>query len=214
MLITINGERLDETVRTDSMQAMLDDVAAFVPHGEIIVAVDVDGARISELELPARLERPVADRCQVDLVSASRERVVADALLALAEDLDETSDEQKLAADQLDSGQMAAAFLRIGQFVKSWKTCKDAISQSSALLGRDLTSVIYNDKPVADYLRSLCEKLEAIRAALASEDTVALADVLHFDVPEECATWCGLLRWLAGELLASADSNSPASEIA
>lgn len=200
VLITVNGEKLDETVRTDSLRALLDDIAPYLPKHEIIVSVDLNGSRIGEAELPTTLENPVAENMQIDLATSPREMVVADALHALADELTAAAEDQRAAADDLDGGQSGAALASIGEFVKTWKACQDAIAQSSALLSRDLTAFVYEGKPVADHLQGLCEKLTVLRDALSAKDAVSLADTLHFDIPEECATWCGLLRALAADL--------------
>lgn len=199
MLVTLNHAPLDRPVRSDSLAALLDDVRAQCPDDELIVSVAVNGEVLTDAVLAERMLAPLQLSDQVDLETGPRERVVAEALRAVAEQVAAAGDDQRWAADRMSTGDFQGGMQQIGCLGQLLQTVSGTLQQSAALLRRDLTLCVHEGRTVAQHLAGLSQQLQALRQALLSRDAVLLGDMLHFDLPELCETWASVLRTLAEE---------------
>lgn len=205
MIVTLDGAALTENFETDdTLQALVDCVRDAHLGQRLVVSVSVNGRQLVDKELAARLASPIRDLEQIDLTSADRWELAADALREVADWLSEDTEAQSEIADLLLGGKIGDAVRVLSESLARWQNCNQAILECSQLLDRDLTTIAYADRPVQEHLEDLAEKLRSIRDALEARDMVLLADVMQYEMPELCETWQQILRHLA-------DTVSPSS---
>lgn len=201
MIVTLDGERLaGEFAPECTLQALVDEVRRGLAKDALIVTVAVNGERLLDDELSERLTaRPRPDD-QIDLESGSAAALTADALRDVSDQIAEVGGFQKQIADDLNAGKVAEAVQRVGRFVQAWQSCQQTVAQSSRLLHRDLTQHEYAGRPIGAYLDEVVEKLRELRDALDARDLVLAADLFHYEMPDLCETWRGLLANLADSI--------------
>jgi hypothetical protein len=198
MIITLDGQRLDEALTPDAtLQALIDQVRTAHTGDRLIISVAVDGQRLDDNDLSAQLGQSVAGHNQIDLESGDRHQLVHDALCGLAQEFEQAAAQLPNIADRLSTPDVAVAIRDIGAFVGLWQTCHRIIAQCSGLLGEDLTTCAHEARPVRQWLDDLVDKLTELRSALESHDTVLLADLVRYEFPALGATWQNLLASLA-----------------
>lgn len=203
MIVTLDCQRVNDSLATDStLLALIDQVRAGLDSERLIVSVTIDGQRIPDADLGAKLEQPIAGYAQIDLESGDRHQLVRDALRGLAHEFDLAGAQLPGIAERLGTTDVAAAIRDIGGFVGLWQTCNRIITQCSGLLGKDLTLLEHEARPVCAWLDDLIEKLTCLRGALDAHDTVLLADIVRYEFPTLATTWQALLSNLAAQVAA------------
>jgi hypothetical protein len=104
---------------------------------------------------------------------------------------------------------MSDAMRRFGGFLVAWQTCQQTIGECSRLLGQDLTAVQCDGRAVREYVAGLADQLRAMREAFEARDTVLLADLLQYEMPDTYQTWQRVLTHLA-MVVGSGVGNTPA----
>jgi hypothetical protein len=215
MIVTLDGERLDGAFSNQgTLQALIDQVRRTRPEDSVIVTVAIDGEPLVGKELGERLERPVDQVTQVDLGSADRRQLAADALREVAAQLATVGDDQAAVAGELQAGNTSEAVGRFGKFLEAWQLCQRSILECSGLLGQDLTAVQCDGRSVREHLDGLADKLRELRDAFDARDTVLLADLIQYEVPDVCRGWHGIMKNLADSVadqLAETGAATPAS---
>lgn len=205
MIVTLDGQRLQTQFNEGcTLGAVVDQVRDEHLGDRLVVGVALNGQSMVHNDLEVSLDRALGTNDQVDLESADRHVVAADALRAIGEQLAEAARLQPAIADRLSGSEASSAIRQVGELVGIWNTCTQAVAQCSGLLGRDLTHVTYQDRPMRAWLDDLVAKLHQLREALEARDLVLLADLLNFELPELCHTWRGLLTELAADIQRSA----------
>ena len=203
MIVTLDGRRVDESFAHDStLQTLIDQIKAGHLNDRLVVSVAVDGRRLGDADLDARLELTVANNAQVDLESADSATLVGDVLQGLARHFEQAGAQLPGIADRLNSGDLAAAMRDVAGFITLWQTCYRGLAQCSGLLNEDLTAREHDGRTVQAHLEELIEKLTALRGALESRDVVLLADLVRYELPPLSWAWRALLINLAEQLAA------------
>ncbi|HRT42036.1 MAG TPA: hypothetical protein P5223_08255 [Phycisphaerae bacterium] len=198
MLVTLDGRLLQRSFPPGcTLQDVIDQARALLDPQRLVVGVAVDGQDYLEQQLEVQLSQPLLPDVQVDLESADRSTVAVAALRAMAEEMERAADTLAEIARQLNAGQSAEGVRRMGDFLKTWQTCRNVVLQSGALVGRNLLQVSIESGTVADCLADLVERLRDLRDALEARDLVLLADLMQYEIPELCKKWKGLLLSLA-----------------
>jgi hypothetical protein len=201
MIVTLDGRRLllppspGSTLRT-----LIDQVRADLPPDRLVVSVVRNGELLIDRELEEWLARPLSAADRVDLATADRRELTAEALREVAGRIGAAGREQERLAGQLNRGQTTEAVGQFSAFVASFQACRQVIAQSSDLLGRDLTAESSEGRTVGAHLEELAERLREVRDALEAGDYVLLADLLHYELPPLCQTWARLLESLADSI--------------
>lgn len=207
MIVTLDGQRLETPFEPGcTLGTVVDQVRDEHLGDRLVVGVALNGQTMVHDDLEINLDRALKGDDQVDLESADRNAVAVDALRAISEQLGSAARLQPLVADQLVGPGAGEAIRQVGDVVEVWNTCTQAIAQCSGLLGRDLTQVVYQDRPMRERLDDLLTKLQELRTALEARDYVLLADLLHYEMPETCQAWQGLLAELAADIQRSAQA--------
>ena len=197
MLLTMNGQQSVLKVRTESLEALLEDVRASCPADELIVSIAWNGQPLDQEGLQSRLHLPIDADVQIDLDTAPRHVTVADALRSAAADLQAAAEEQRSGAADLATGSTGEGMARIQELPALLQMCSQAIESSSELLGQNLLEVVIHGAPVAARLAELHEQLQQLRSALVARDMVSLGDLLQVELPQACETWAEALNHLA-----------------
>lgn len=204
MIVTLDGHKLEADFSPDAdLRSLIDFVRQrFIPD-RLIVSVAVNGTHFSDDALSVRLADPIAISDQVDFQSADRLETGIAALRAVANHIGELATTAVDIADDLPTAGATQTLRSVSDFIRGWQVCNTAIAQTSTLSGVDLTLLEHDGRTVHGYLTTLIEKLTLMREALEARDFVSLADVLRYEMPDECRTWTALLSALADRLVAT-----------
>lgn len=185
-----------------SLSAALDAARAAAERGgRIIVEVIADGAPAPDADLhnPAGVSRrPYAG--ELRFVSESPRALVGEALLNAADAVAAIRIKQNEAADLLHRSEPENAVALLGEAVTLWQMVRRALDEGGRLLD---TSML--DAPeLAGLGEDLARRLNAIRAALASQDWSALGDELDDEMDAHAGRWADALGKLAGHVAGGA----------
>lgn len=205
MIVTLDGQKLEQSFEQDcTLQTLLDDVRDRYLGERLIVSVAVNGQILDDAALQRDLPAPVTETDQLDLESGDRVELVRNALIGLAEQFSDAKRKYADLADRLSAGETGAAVRTVGDFVGQWQMCHRAIAQCNGLLGRDLTECVVDGQDIKSWLEELIAKLGLLREALEAQDTVALADLIRYELLPLCDTWATVLQGLAREVKSGA----------
>lgn len=212
MIVTLDGEHLDGAfAASGTMRTLIDRVRQAQLGDRLVVSVAIDGEQLLDQELSDRLDLPLDGIQRLDLASADCQQLVADAFREVAERLERAGREQADIADLLHAGSVAAAVGRLGELLSAWQACHQVILECSGLLGRDLTAVACDGRPVREHLADLADRLRELRDAFDARDMVLLGDLVRYEMPEICQAWRGILSRLADQAVApTGDACTPA----
>lgn len=201
MIVTLDATPLADTFNADdTLQALIDDVRESQLGDRIVVGVTVDDRALVDNELNARLAAPLCDVNSVELISADRRELARDALYEAAEQLAAAGAEHSTIADHLQAGRQVEAVNGFAQFLTAWQVCQRVLLECSSLLGRDLTQADCGGAPMHKHLDGLADKLREMRDAFEARDTVLLADMVRYEMPEICQAWRTHLQKLGDTL--------------
>lgn len=210
MIVTLDAAALEESFSPDlTLQALIDDVRETHLGQRIVVGVEIDGQTLVDHELSQRLPLPLGETQRVELVSADVRELAANALNETADQLGAAGDDYASVARQFNAGNVAEAVSGFGGFLSAWQVCQRVILECSRLLGRDLTEARCAGATVREHLDGLAAKLRELRDAFEARDTVLLADMAQYEMPEICEQWRGILGELAADVAAPAANSTP-----
>jgi len=204
MIITLDGRPLPAaSPPAATLQGLIHGVRETHAGGRLIVSVRVNGQELLGPELGQALAGPISQADRVDLVSAERQDIVADALRELAAQMSQAAAVSTQVGELLAAGRGPAAIERFGDFLRFWQTCRQAIAECGQVLGRDVTPERIGGRTIDEHLRELAGRLRELRDALEARDLVLLGDLVRYELPPLCDGWHGLLTDLAEAIDAS-----------
>lgn len=198
MILTMDGERRALPDRTDSLAALLDASRDVLPADHIIVSVRVNGEELVNETLAAQLGAGVAPDAQVDLESAPRGVVVAEALRGLLDRLAALEDYAPELATRLRTRSATVFSGELNPFLECWQDVTRTLSDGGALLERDLTTLPAGN--LSEALATLSTTLRDLRSALDARDVVFIADILEYEQPAQLAHWRAALASIADHI--------------
>jgi hypothetical protein len=205
MIVTLDGQlQRGNFAPGSTLQEVIDQTRVQLDASRLVVGVTVNGQDFQDRQLEAELPQPLTPDAQVDLETADRLTVAVGALRAMAAEMADAARLQTEIARQLNAGQIAEGVRRIGDFVRSWQTCRNVVVQCSALTGRNLLHVKFDGATVAESLLELVERLRGLRDALEARDIVLLTDLAHYEMPNLCTRWEKLMLNLADSVASCA----------
>lgn len=203
MLVMLDGQPLEAEFPVGlTLQGLLDRVRPHCGPQRLIVGVERNGAPLVADELCTALGEPLALVDQIDVTTGDQFQIVAAALRDVALQLDDTLLELPPLAGELQAGRVADAMKQVDGFIRVWQSTQRAVTESSALLGRDLTLRTYQDRPIQQHTADLLARLRELRDGFQARDFVLIADLMQFEMPALCETWRDLLRELADDVAA------------
>lgn len=189
--VTIVGENLAAVL--DAARRKLE------PSGRLVVEVQLDGATLSSDQLQERADAAVA-ASEVRLYSADPRELAIDALDQVRGRLAQVRDDQQAAADLLQQDKGVEAIQKVGACIAGWLQTQQAVTLAANLAGVDLNTLQVGGKPATQCMERLIEGLKSLKDALVHRDTVALADALAYEWPEQVDDWDRLVERLTEEI--------------
>jgi hypothetical protein len=176
-------------------------------RGRMIIEVQVDGAALDDAAIEQPADTPSPYR-EMRLTTADPVLLVRVTMGDAAEALDDARTAQAKAAELLQTGETSDAMQHVSRAVTVWQAVIEVITKSAQLLSLPLEALELKDNArpgaspvrVADLVATLMGELDRLRAAVASDDTSALADLLAYDLADRALAFQGLLRSLADQL--------------
>jgi len=170
--------------------------AAAMALGRRVIEVIVDGETLAsaDLQSPALLTRKAGE---VRMLTADPALLVRETFLQAADSLDEIRAKQELAAELLQTGDVAGAMDTLDQAISTWMLVQDAVVNGARFAGIDLDSIRAGDAAASDVARRLTQRLSDMAGALRRRDHIALSDTLLYEMPDVIATWKAVLTRLA-----------------
>lgn len=199
MRVLVDGNALTPpAVADESLQALLDGVRSTLDEGRIVVAVNVDGEPLVGDELSAALAEPTQG--EVSIQTAGAPETVSAAFREVASQLEAAGAAQEALAARLNENGVAEIARELAAFCGVWANCQKTLSDAGSLLSRDFGAFEYDGESVTGRLVSLSNQLRELRDAFDHRDITLAADLLQFEMPEQCATWARLMSELATEI--------------
>lgn len=204
MRVTLDQAPLATTFPTGStLQGVIDAVRAQTAGDRLVIAVALNGEHLAVETLDDLLSKPLGDDDSVELESRARRDLAREAFEELGAAFEGVRWKHAEIADRIAEGQHAEAVRDVGTYVELWRNCQQGLRQCSELLSEDLTAYEYHGLPLVEYLKSAVQVLMQVRAALESQDYVALTDVVRYELPMLSETWGGICGELASYVAAN-----------
>lgn len=201
MVVTVDGRAVERVVSPGcTLQELIDELLQTELEGRLVISVAMDGRQLGDQELNARLGESVPTGVQLELGSSTPTQLVAGVLESLSVGFAEAADAFPGVADRLAGDEAPAAIHDVGRSLAAWQTCYRALAQCGSLLQRDLLEDCCGDRPMGEHLDELSGRLNALRGALESRDTVLLADLVRYELPPLARKWQDLLVGMARQL--------------
>jgi len=194
-------------VRADSVGEAIDAASALAENdGRMIIEVVVDGEQwtAQHLESKVKCAQP-AD--EVRLTSADPMKLVAQTFRDASRALSDATTLQQHAAELLQSDRMSEAMHELHEAILIWIAVQQALT-----MGLDLANVdphqpaFESDEPgetaptITALITRLQDRLAMVHDTLKAKDTVAVADVLLYELPPIVANWQSMLEHLQARL--------------
>lgn len=189
--VTIVGENLAAVL--DAARQKLE------PTGRMVVEVQIDGQTLSGDELQEQAQTAVA-ASEIRLYSADPRELAIDALDQVRGRLAQVRDDQQAAADLLQQDKGVEAIQKVGDCIAGWMQTQQAVTLAANLSGVDLNTMQVGGKPATESMERLIGGLRSLKDALVHRDTVALADALAYEWPEQLDDWDRLAEELTRQI--------------
>ena len=175
-------------------------------QGRVIIDVILDGEVVSEDDL-SRLcgGESLATPDKVQFNTADPIELTRTVLEQAEEALGQAVRLQSEVGEMLQSGELTDAMSQLTAPMELWGQVYQAVVQCALLLGVDLGEVEAAGEPAEQIVGGLAEQLRQIRDALVSEDQVALADELSYELADTADRWGALIQ-VMHEHVAAADA--------
>lgn len=160
----------------------------------LVVAIYRDGQPLTDDELGAILDAPVADFADLALQTqpvAALVRSTLDQALAMLED---ASAIRTAAADLLDQGRQPEAMQQIQKLLDIWRQTQQSLTFSAEALGIDLDSLEADGCRFPELIGTMKANLEDLREAMRNQDAILIADLLRYELEEVFTKWGRLLN--------------------
>ncbi|MCA9242834.1 MAG: hypothetical protein KDA32_02675 [Phycisphaerales bacterium] len=198
MRVVVDGQPLSNPPAAETLQALLDQVREGLGQGRIIVAVTVNARPLVGDALSMALAE--APQGEITLETANAPEVVASAFRDVANQLNVAGSAQADLAARLNADGVASVAPELGAFCGIWANCQKTLNDAGALLQRDFGAFEYDGETLTTRLASLSEKLRELRDAFDHRDFMLAADLLQFEMPEQCATWSQMMGEIAADV--------------
>lgn len=166
-------------------------------QGRLIVEIVVDGESWTEERLNRDSTTQVAD--EVRLTSADPKELVCQTFEEAAEALLDADRLQQSAAELMQADQIAQGMNQLNEAFSIWLSVQQAVVMGTQVAGIDFEQSLANSPAAAGQsinaiIEHLNQQLRAVRDALENRDTIALADLLLYDLPDVVLQWRALLQ--------------------
>ncbi|MHC4996016.1 MAG: hypothetical protein ACYTGQ_13290 [Planctomycetota bacterium] len=171
------------------------------PTGRMIVEVRIDGASLTDDQLDHELDHE-PDAEEIQLVTADPIELVLDILDEARAALVEARTAQNEAAGDLQQDKPTKAMDGVKLAIAVWQQVQQTVSQTILLLDMPIDDMMVGERPAHQIIDDLLQQLMRLKDQLISEDWVALADALEFEMSQTADIWDQLLTALADRIRA------------
>ncbi|MCF7958004.1 MAG: hypothetical protein K9M57_06090 [Phycisphaerae bacterium] len=210
MKLLINGQDIEASPPQDSsfsaaLQFIQDN---FIPEGDVITKILVDG----EILIPQRLndwkELPISDFDEANVFTESCKSFSAKGLRIIAEELIDSDNHRKQLVEQIGQGHSEEAMTLLTDYLNVWNVVQQTLGSACRLMRLEIERLdIYEShqgvspksRPLTDYFEQISHQLEAIKSALEAGDLVMISDILDYEFGDITDTWHTMLLQLADQ---------------
>ncbi|MCC5829714.1 MAG: hypothetical protein JJU36_09745 [Phycisphaeraceae bacterium] len=165
----------------------------------VVVEVKLDGLTLTAEEIEAASGKRVAG--ELKLFSADPRQLGAAALEQARQRLPEAAGHQEQAAEMLQKDEPSAALKKLAEALEIWMQTRQAISDSTELLGLGPGEFQIEGQSLAVHIDELFQSLKGLKGMITAGDHSGLADSLAYEWPEITEKWQTILLKLAEKLL-------------
>jgi hypothetical protein len=177
-------------------QALAGAAAVARERGRAIVDVVIDGRHCAANQLDHATLR-TSSASEIRLTTADCRQLVRQAFDDAASALSEADRLQQSAAELIQADRAPQAMEQLAQALEIWSNVRAAVLMGTEMAGIDLYAEAGSDGQRAGgnqaIVTALSEQLRSLRAALTSNDIVAVSDTLLYDLPGVVTAWRGML---------------------
>lgn len=169
----------------------------------LIIEVEADGGPIAD-EL---LNEPPSDDAGISelrLVSTDRVKFIRVTIGDAVEAVDHAVERQAVAAELIESGDVASANQPLSEALTTWQALHDVVDQAARLMGVDPGAIEVEPSEGSSgattgsaCIANLLGALEEIKRSVTERDTAGLADTLREDMDSVARDWRSLLDALS-----------------
>ena len=194
-------------VRAESVGEAIQAASALAENnGRMIVEVVVDGEQWTQQQMESN-ERCAQSADEVRFTSADPNTLVAQAFGDASRALTDVATFQKRAAELLQSDRLGEAMHELHEAISIWITVQQALTMGLDVANVDPHQPAFQPKDdgaepptITALITTLQDRLTIVHDALKQKDTVAVADVLLYELPSVVSTWQDMLEGLQSRL--------------
>lgn len=167
--------------------------------GTLVVSLRCDGRDVPEGDMTLALSKPVSEFRRLEVFTATKGTLIAEAMEQASSTLDATSEECQRIAELLSEGKTTEGIQALGQCLCLWQQVHEAIGKSIQMLELDASATTVEGRPLIEMIERPRDLLLEIKQALTAKDHVLLADIMQFEFEDVAATWKAIVETLRSE---------------
>jgi hypothetical protein len=195
--VQFNSRQLESSIlgldELPKLLAVLED--RYLPEGSFIRDVLLDGESLvsnGSLDLEnIPVERVERAQC-INVISRTLQEVTAEAVDGARTYLAGLEKPISIVASQFNSGQFDKAYANLGVLLDGVSNIINLVGSLESGYGLDCGSVIFQRASVTTHLKDLRLQLRELVQAQAQQDTVAIADLLEYELRPRMRVWSGI----------------------
>lgn len=198
MEIFINDQKLDDAGGDEPtvQDALVRIQESHCPPAHIVMGIMCDGEPVPGGEMADALVRRTVDIQRLDVITSTKEALVADAMVQASATLEDTEGACQRVAELVSEGKSQEAVVLLGQCLSVWQQIHEAVAKSIAMLDLDTDGVTIRDEPLDAVIGKPKGVLLQMKSALESQDHVLLADILQYEFSEVTDSWHSVITML------------------
>jgi len=171
----------------------------FCTPDRMVVGIRHEGEEIPAGELAGTLQKPASTFSRLDVVTNTKDELVADAMDQASVALTQTEEACRRIADGLAEGKVAESMQALGNCLSVWQQIHEAITKSTQMLDMDSETTLINGEPIGEFANKPMGVLLRVKEALQTQDHVLLADTLKYEFCEVADLWRDVIARIEAE---------------
>jgi hypothetical protein len=216
--VQFNSQQLESSILgLDELPRLLAELEdRYLPEGSFIRDVLLDGeslvanGSLDFKNIPA--ER--VDRAQcINVISRTLQEVTAEAVDGARTYLAGLEQPISIVASQFNSGQFDKAYSNLGVLLDGVSNIINLVGSLESSFGIDCGSVVFQRASVTTHLKDLRFQLQELVQAQARQDTVAIADLLEYELRPRMSVWLGIFSTFLEQVGLQPSAIGPAPKV-
>jgi hypothetical protein len=162
-------------------------------HGRLLTTILCDGEPVATARLDDVLGSLTGQFARIEFQSSDARGLAIESLREVGATLAQADPSRTLAADRLNQGQVGSGMEALGECFRAWGRAHEAVVKVSALLNLDLSEEQVGDRPVAEWLEDVRDRLNEIKGAIEANDYVTVSDCLRYELDGLSGEWGQLI---------------------